>query len=119
VKKLRKKPQKVGKMAKFKSNLTRLAQMAPQLARDVREQTAEDIADLAQQLAPVLTGELRDSKTVEHEEFISYFGFSAKHAPFVEFGTGEMEAQPFLTPAFLMIRTTFIARMQQALQRLK
>lgn len=94
-------------MAKLISNLTRIAQGAPLKAKRARERTAEDIGNLAQQLAPYLTGELHDSKKVEHEENISYVGFTAEHAPHVEAGTSEMEAQPFLTPAFEINRENF------------
>lgn len=106
-------------MAKLKSNLSRIAQQAPQAARRVRMQTAEDIGNLAQQLAPVDSGELRDSKEVEHQEDVSIVGFTAEHAPFQEFGTSKMAAQPFLTPAFHQIEFTFEARLKEEMEKLK
>lgn len=64
------------------------------------------IADLAQQLAPVDTGELRASIHVEAGALplSRRVVASAPHAAFVEFGTRFMEAQPYLTPARQQIR---------------
>lgn len=65
------------------------------------ERGAGFIADLAQQLAPVDTGELRASIHVEAgaHALARRVVASAGHAAFVEFGTRDSEAQPYLTPA--------------------
>lgn len=65
------------------------------------QRAAGKIADLAQQLAPVDTGELRDSIHVEEDPQPGFYRIvaSAPHAVYVEFGTHKMQAQPFLTPA--------------------
>jgi HK97 gp10 family phage protein len=65
------------------------------------ERGANLIADLARQLAPVDTGELRSSISVEDgaHPLARRVVASAGHAAFIEFGTSVSEAQPYLTPA--------------------
>ncbi|MBK8772186.1 MAG: HK97 gp10 family phage protein [Rhizobiales bacterium] len=68
-------------------------------------QAATMVADLAAQLAPVDTGELRDSGSVHPSapNGTSTYDvrFTADHARFVEYGTTDPSypAQPFLGPA--------------------
>lgn len=68
--------------------------------RGVRR-TADKVAELARQLAPVDTGELRNSIHVEQNERPGFYDIvaSAPHAVYVEFGTHKAPAQPFLVPA--------------------
>lgn len=61
------------------------------------------IVRAAKQKAPVDTGRLRSSITLE-EETVNRFikvkiGTNVEYAPFVEFGTPSQPAQPFLRPA--------------------
>ena len=61
---------------------------------------AEIGAERARSLAPVDTGELRDSihaVLIGHGE--AEIRVEARHAPYVEFGTYKMAAQPYLSPA--------------------
>lgn len=70
------------------------------LAAEETRKIAHAILADAQRAAPVRTGALRDSGFVEDEgdgEFT--IGFFAEYARFVEFGTRNQPAQPFLTPA--------------------
>lgn len=59
------------------------------------------IADLAEQLAPVDTGALRESIRVEEGSRPASYEIVAgmPYAIFVELGTQKAPAQPFLTPA--------------------
>jgi HK97 gp10 family phage protein len=61
--------------------------------------------NLAKQLAPVLTGELRDSIHVEQGAGPADWVVvaDAPHAVHVEYGTQYQAAQPFLTPAMEQI----------------
>lgn len=65
---------------------------------------AESAVSLGKQLAPVDTGFLRDN--IEQTEIATAGNPHAKveskadYSMFVEYGTVNMEAQPFLTPAF-------------------
>ena len=55
----------------------------------------------AKKLAPVDTGNLRNSIThdVDDEEPAAYIGTNVEYAPYVCLGTIHMKAQPFLKPA--------------------
>ena len=56
----------------------------------------------AKELCPVDTGKLRASITPVIESWAAgYIGTNTHYAPYVEFGTKKMAAQPFLEPAFL------------------
>ncbi len=58
-------------------------------------------ADYAAALAPVDTGNLRNSLTseVDEDEKAVYVGTNVEYAPHVEYGTVKMKAQPYLKPA--------------------
>lgn len=55
----------------------------------------------AKKLAPVDTGNLRNSIThaVDEDEPAAYIGTNVEYAPYVCLGTIHMKAQPFLKPA--------------------
>ena len=55
----------------------------------------------AKKLAPVDTGNLRNSITheVDDGEHAAYIGTNVEYAPYQELGTVHMAAQPFLKPA--------------------
>ena len=55
----------------------------------------------AKKLAPVDTGNLRNSitHTVDEDEPSAYIGTNVEYAPYQELGTIHMKAQPFLKPA--------------------
>lgn len=65
------------------------------------ERGANLIADVARQLAPVDTGELKASIEVQDgpQPLSRTVVAGAAHAAFQEFGTSIMEAQPSMTPA--------------------
>lgn len=73
---------------------------------DVVTRGLEPVAESARLKAPVRTGELRRSiktRAIRNERNMVEGAVvaTAPHAPFVEFGTRKMAAQPFLRPAFL------------------
>lgn len=94
-------------------------------------QTAEDITDLTKQLAPVDTGDLRDSYTwekAEDKERTYYIGSNpyrgvyrrghpTTYGPYVEFGTSRSPAQPHFTPAFNQAGDILVARLGQLLKK--
>jgi HK97 gp10 family phage protein len=55
----------------------------------------------AKDLAPVRSGRLRASIStkVDRKKQIGIVGTNVEYAPFLEFGTRKMKAQPFLNPA--------------------
>jgi len=96
----------------------------------VEKETAEEILEDAKQRAPVWEGEpyfddyghhpgiLRDSLYLDQVEGGWTVATDVHYAPFVEFGTVNMDAQPFLIPAAEEHRESFIAKMALSLQRL-
>jgi HK97 gp10 family phage protein len=87
------------------SGLDKVEQLlaGPRLA-EIVERRLNPVKDLAQEKAPVRTGELRDSAYVSVEvsgaTASGEVGFTANHAPPVEFGSQGREARPFLRPAW-------------------
>jgi HK97 gp10 family phage protein len=65
---------------------------------------AESCVSLGQQLAPVDTGYMRDHirqiDTATSEQLRAVVESEADYSVFVEYGTVNMDAQPFFTPAF-------------------
>lgn len=71
---------------------------------EATEQIASDIVEIAQENAPVQTGELRDSIHVEKDGNDHTVVVGADHGAFVELGTSKMAAQPYLGPAVAKVR---------------
>lgn len=117
-------------MAKLTSNLTRIALKAPHAAQAALLQTGKDILDTARQLVPVDTGALKQSGGVNvQSSTVIEVGFGSPgtfrtgpkrepevYAPYVEYGTSKMAAQPFLTPAFAQNESTFRKRLENAVK---
>lgn len=68
-------------------------------AKGLIARIALSVEGKAKRLAPVRTGTLRRSITSRVETTRGYVGSNVEYAPFVEYGTRYMEAQPFLEPA--------------------
>ena len=66
------------------------------------EASALVVEGAAKNLAPVDTGNLRNSITHEVEKKEARVGTKVEYAPFVELGTVKMAAQPYLNPALEM-----------------
>lgn len=64
-------------------------------------QVANDILEDARRGTPVDTGRLRDSGFVDTDGTDHRIGFDAPYSAFVELGTDDTSAQPFLAPAAL------------------
>lgn len=82
--------------------LDRIAAQLHTNARSVIEALGFEVEARAKEFCPVDTGFLRSSGWTEIEpsgDIVATVGFSAEYAPFVELGTYEMGAQPFLMPA--------------------
>jgi len=80
--------------------LRQIEQNALSVGRLELRQVAKRIAARAKQLAPVETGELRDSIQVHtvDEDDIEVIAASY-YAPWVEYGTEKMAPRPFMRPA--------------------
>lgn len=82
-----------------------------------RDAVAEELVKKARSKAPVVTGQLRDSITIIRVFSNLEVGPTVNYAPYVEFGTSKMEAQPFLQPATEEIRATLIAKSSARIQK--
>lgn len=78
-------------------------------ARRAKAETRADVFKLAivvqneaRRLAPVDTGRLRSSITVKRTPDGAVVGSNVEYAPYVEYGTSRMAAQPYLRPAVLI-----------------
>lgn len=66
------------------------------------QEIGDKVAEVAKTLAPVETGALRDSIHVEPGGLVTAEAriiADVRYAAFVEFGTSEMSAEPYLAPA--------------------
>lgn len=68
---------------------------------------AESAAETAKALAPVDTGELKNSISSASAPDGAVVRASAPHAAMVEYGTSKMPPQPFMLPAALAVREQF------------
>ena len=93
---------------KFSSNVPEALRQVKSATRNALNNMGEKAVELAQNLTPVDTGNLRASLTHQPEgedaELVGTSQGSApikppSYAPYVEFGTRRMRAQPFLRPA--------------------
>jgi HK97 gp10 family phage protein len=79
---------------------TRILKDVEEKAALILKQTANDVFNLSQQFVPVDKGDLKRSGKVEVVSPTKVrIGYTEPHAKYQEYGTSEMPAQPFLTPA--------------------
>jgi HK97 gp10 family phage protein len=78
-------------------------------------------AEEARRLAPVDTGELRDSISFEIRKVATGFAIvvlaGAEHALWVELGTSRMSAQPYLRPVLDRIGQTYQAFLAEEMRK--
>lgn len=84
------------------------------------EQTAQQVYRQSQVLVPVLTGALLQSgytgQSEESEAVVAVVGYSKEYARFVEFGTFQQQAEPYLRPALDASRQLFLDAAVEALR---
>lgn len=111
-----------------------IAAALPDETSQVVRKVAFDVEAEAKMLVPVDTGNLKNSirMVMEPDAIEAVVDIepgktppgktstttSAEYAPYVEFGTHKMGAQPFMTPAAEMNQPKFESAMKQLLQRL-
>lgn len=97
----------------------RLPQLTAQLRRRVGEEVAAaavECQSTAKVLVPKDTGTLARSIVAEPENPLSWVvGTDVEYAPFVEYGTHRMAAQPYLTPAAEAQRQRFISALNRVI----
>lgn len=97
--------------------MDRFGEQTVKAIMEVTQNVADAIVERAQQLAPVRTGELRDSI---HTEIIDPLTIAvvadAPYAVYQEMGTHNMSAHPFLTPAFEAYKAEFTTQLVNTLK---
>lgn len=99
----------------------RLKREAPITAKRVIKASAIRIEKRARQLVPVDTGKLRRSIEIEYENggLIARVTSDVEYAPYVEFGTRKMHAQPFMTPAAEEERPRYLRELRSEVGKLR
>lgn len=115
-------------MARLVQNLTKIAALAPHAAAAALNQTGEDILEISQGFVPVDKGDLKASGGVEvksqtHIEVgygkgLPIYGGDQTYANAQEYGTVNMAAQPYLTPAFVRAQNIFHARLGEEVRKI-
>lgn len=104
-------------MAKLQSDLTRIALNASSAAERALKSTAREIFDVSQMLCPVKTGALKKSGSVEFpDEKTAIVGYTAEHAPYINWGTSRMGANPFFSSAWFMNEKLFKENLEKELK---
>jgi len=86
-------------MAKVKKNPSGIRSLDSDIEQFV-EDVAKDMAITAKRIVPVDTGKLQQSITVVKEDDLTHLiGTNVDYALFVEDGTQNQKAQPYLKPA--------------------
>lgn len=103
-----------------KETLGRIDLTNAKLRKAVKEQVGKSALNIqlgAKQRCPVRTGALRNSITVDFYGVMSaQIGPHMPYAPYVEYGTRKMRAQPYLFPAFEEERPNFEKGLAEAVK---
>lgn len=118
----------------------RLAAMKREIRKTVApavEASAHEMADMAEFLAPVKSGDLRDSIVVttggqttpaysqpggsevvpENAAMVTVGNAGVRYSHLIEYGTREKRAQPFFWPAYRLVRPRVIGRIRRAVAK--
>lgn len=103
-----------------KETLAKIDLTNAKVRKAVQEQVSKSALNIqreAKRRCPVDTGALRNSITVDFYGVMSaQIGPHMPYAPYVEYGTKKMEAQPFLFPAFEQERPNFEKGLTEAVK---
>jgi HK97 gp10 family phage protein len=101
-------------------NFAALSERMRRNIAEVLNEGAESQVSLAKQLAPVDTGYMRDHiaqiEQASSESLRAVMESEADYSAFVEYGTVNMDAQPFFTPAFESARRQVNNSLRRVLQ---
>lgn len=105
--------------AAFAAKLALFGKVLDQRLGEAMEKVVLMVEATAARLAPVDTGNLRASIVSEvrddvRDRVAGYVGTNVEYAPFQEFGTSRMDAQPFLRPAIEAHRGQIRGEFRQA-----
>ena len=99
--------------AQLNQYFARMIKDAPEMMEAIVEDVALRVDKEAKKNCPVDTGNLRGSITVDINGVEAEVGTNVEYAPFVEYGTRFMDAQPFVQPALEEQSAKFKSDMQK------
>lgn len=114
----------------YRSRLKAIGAASPEAAKKALLQTGADILAIAKRLVPVDTSSLQKSGgVVPVSSTLVQVGFGGpgvyyanrepeKYAAYVEYGTVNSPAQPYLRPAFMQSEDTFKQRLKEEIKKL-
>lgn len=104
-------------MRKLAGDIALIPAAVRQQARAAMSKAGADIQAVAQNLAPVDTGALKNSisrdESIVSDVMRVEIGPTVKYAPFVENGTSRARAQPFLRPAVERVEPQLLEAFKQ------
>jgi len=103
-------------MKHFALKVRRWAVRLEPAAAEAVSAAAQRGAEMARQLAPVDSGELRGGIMAHHGGLQAEVVSSAAHSAMVEFGTSRMAAQPYMLPMAREMRGEFSAGLGSVLK---
>lgn len=99
------------------NNLPRFRRALTPMVAQMVAKAALDIEAHAKSMAPIDTGALANSIGAEQVGELSWVVRVGVHyGIYVEFGTFKMAAQPYLTPAFMLVGPRFVSAVKTAVK---
>lgn len=103
-------------MPRVRSSINKVPNIIRAAAAELVKRSAMSHVSVSQQLAPVRTGTLRDGIRAEQKSELTWDVISsAPYSAFVEFGTVNMDAQPFFLPGYESAQRQLKEEAQQVL----
>ena len=111
---------KLNGLDRMLSDFTRAETTIDKKIKEEVKRASSEVTRISQQKAPVDTGYLRRSIVMEilNNGFVGYIRAYAHYAPYVEFGTRFMDAQPYMSAAMMKVRPEYIKNMKKLLEEL-
>ena len=103
-------------MKRFARRMARLSCAMERAAAEAVNASALQAAQLARELVPVDSGELRASIHVQRQGPAANVVAGAAHAAMVEYGSSAAAPQPYMLPAARAVRGEFIRLARRAMQ---
>lgn len=89
----------------MKSNVEQIKQQISRRVADENKRIARIVEEEVKSRTPVKTGNLRNSIRAHATEDSVTVGSDLDYAPYVEYGTIHMQAQPFLEPGVMAAKS--------------
>lgn len=88
-------------MPKVQSSISKIPNAVRAAGAELVKRAVDSHVSISKQLAPVDKGELRDGIHAEQKNALTWDAIAAApHSAFVEFGTENMDAQPYFLPGY-------------------